>query len=521
MSRRSILFVFYFLVGVSNTIYDYAFLMDLRDYDISLSTLSYISVVPFFPWGLKCLTTAFADTVKCFGLNQKPYIVINNVLSAMFCFVMLLPSLTLSQYIGVFFGMQFFASWASTNYDAIMIYEGNLESASTEGRLQLRCNICKCLGRIIGYGCGPLIWNEIGSPGVFGIMTICFWLSVIFCLCMDDIPQSNLSAPARVVKSLPLDAQGRVFENDDFDTTPDPKHSCSFSLGLVSHSIRNPFIRPIMLYVVVSGCIPSVGKPTFFFLNDVVRLTPGQFSWLRIIGECTGIVANVMFDNLFIGFSLRTIYIMTGVLKIAVGMMPYILSVKATRDYTETCTHYYMNETRSNETCYYYEQHKLDPFGLAIGENVLGEVLDDIQYIPLSIVTRAISYHAMGPTVFQVIGAIGNIVSVIGNYVSSSCMAFVGIDHDHFAALPDLSLFCVFLDTVWSVLGICLLFGSSLSLRDIREKINSGKVNNKEEIQTFISNTLSDTTVVGSSEIAPYASATVIPVQSQVREYVV
>jgi hypothetical protein len=503
VNRRFFLYVFYILFGISSTIFSYCFLMDLQSYDLSMSELSYMQMFPFIPWGIKCLATAFSDMVKCFNMNIKPYIIMNNLMAAVFCFLMLIENLTLLQYCGILFCMQFFASWAASNYDAVMIYEGNLDNTNDEGKFQMRCSTSKSVGRIIGLGCAAPLYDALGSDGVYGIMSACFLTSMLFSFCFVDMPTQSPSGA--VAKSMPVDAQGRAFEEDDYDTVPTARNSFCFSMGLITASIRNKHILPMLIFVVVSGVLPSTSTPTFFFLNDVVQLKPYQFGMLNIIGELAGIVVNLLFEYVFLKFSIRTLYILSGALKVVAGIMPYFLSKRASPDYAQACSRA-INETSSyNDTCYYYEQHNLSPFGLALGENVMGEILDDVQSIPLYVVMRAISYHAMGPTVFQTIYALGNLVNAFQKYLNSVMLPFFNIDHNQFEGLPDYAIFCTALDAVWSIIGaFCLM--RTIPLSELAEEINIERIT-REEMRPIIFNNVPDIdTRITAAEVASYPS---------------
>jgi hypothetical protein len=469
--------VFYFLAGIGNTIFGYSFLMDLQRYDMSLSELNFLTIFPFIPWGFKCLTTAFSDTVKCGKFNQKPYILLNNLFAAICCFVMLAPNLSLMQYCGILFSQQLFVAWLHANYDSVMIYEGNLDSGtSDEGKLQNRCNAAKSCGRIIGYGAAAPLWFKLDSPGVFGIMSLCYLLSAAFGLCFTDMPVIEEDNRKRVIRSMPVDAQGRTFEEDEYDTEPAQRKSFCFSVGLLTAGIRNKHVQPLMIFVGFSALIPSISTPVFFFLNDVVHLSALEFSMLSVIGEVAGVLLAVLFDLFLFRFSLRNIYLMTGTIKALAGVMSYLLTVRG----EGSCMRLSANETvMINDTCYFYEEKNISAFGLAIGDNVLGDIMDDVQSLALMIILRAICYHSMGPTTFQTSMAVLNLLGNLQKILSSYTMLYMGIDHGQFENLPSMAVLCIILDVVWTLLGsFCLI--QPITVSKLTEQIVSERFTQDE-----------------------------------------
>jgi hypothetical protein len=426
------------MLGVSTTVFNYAIRKDLQSYDLSLPMLSYQLMFPNLPWTLKCFMAAFSDTFQFCGLNKKPYLIMTNLFSFMFCLLLLVPNLELPQYIGLQFGLQFFAAWADVMYDSIMIYEANLEDSSKDGVLQSRIGMCRVMGRIVGKT-GPLLWQQVGSEGVFGIMSICYVLSAVMGCLMEDIPMPK------------------------GDGVLSKGYFCK-SASLVMESLKHPVLKVLLIFNIISGLVPSAGLPTFFFLNDVVKMSPFQITMLHIIGEVTELLVFALFQCFFIHISIRTIYGFVCVLKVVSGILPYFLVAHANPDFPHQC-HHDLNNTLLNTSCYYFEEKNLDPFPLALGDNVIGEALDELQSIPLAIVTKTVCFHVLGATVFTFTLALQNTVSAVRVYIDSSMLGLFDIDHGHFVALPEYVKFCSIMD------GITLCFVGLLpnqSTKDIR-----------------------------------------------------
>jgi hypothetical protein len=419
-NRRWCLFLFYFALGISTTIFNYAMRMDLKAYNLSLSMLSYQLMFPNLPWTFKCIMAVFSDTFQCCGLNKKPYLVLTNLLSFVFCLLLIIPNLNLGQYIGLQFGLQLFAAWADVMYDSIMIYEANLEDVKKDGTLQSRIGMCRTLGRIVGKT-GPLMWQKVGSNGVFIIMSV-FYLAAAF-----------LSS---VMRDIPVQSRGPL----------DKGYFCT-SASIVADSLRHPVLKVLLVFNILSGLIPSASIPTFFFLNDVVKMTPAQITALQLIGELTELVVLALYRVVFSKISIRSMYAVVCVLKVISGVLPYFLVAHADDNYPHRCHHDLRNVT-ANTSCFYYEQYNLAPFPLALGDNVIGEILDELQSLPLAVVTKTVCFHVLGATVYTFTLALQNGVSAIHAYIDSSMMMYFDIDHGKYNALPEYVKFCSALDGI-------------------------------------------------------------------------
>jgi hypothetical protein len=393
---------------------------DLQAYELSLSMLSYQLMFPNLPWTFKCFMAIFSDTFQFCRMNKKPYLVMTNLLGFIFCMLLVIPELNLGQYIGLQFGLQFFAAWADVMYDNIMIYEANIESADHDGRLQSRVSMCRTIGRIIGKT-GPVLWQKVGSSGVFVIMSMCYLFSALLGASIEDVPFHQKG---------PLD-----------------KGYFCRTASVISQSLQHPVLKILLVFNILSGLIPSASLPTFFFINDVVKMTPLQITYLQLIGEFTELVVMALFQCFFIKVSIRTIYAVVGVMKVVSGILPYFLVAHADDSFPKTCHHDMFNST-ANTTCFYYEQYRLDPFPLAIGDNVIGEILDELQSIPLAIVTKTVCFHVLGATVYTFTLALQNTVSALRAYIDSTMMGLFDIDHGKFNALPEYVKFCSILDGI-------------------------------------------------------------------------
>lgn len=410
--RRHFLYVFYFNLGLLSTIFHFAIRKDLQEYGLSIPELAHQLMFMALPWSFKCIMAWISDTLVCCGFNKKPYLIGCNALSALFCFLLMLPSLNLGQYTGLQFGLQLFFAWVDVVYDGIMIYEANQPDSS---RLLPRLSAIRTVGGLVGRA-GPSLWEALGSGGVFAIMGSSYLICGICGILMGDVPRMA----------------GEVGGKG---------HLCK-SGTLVISSLRHPLLQIMLVFNILTGLIPSAGTATFYFLNDVVHMTPSQVSVLHVVGDLTGLLATLLFENCLMKVPIRILYGLVCLLKLGAGFLPYLLAARETDCGPEF----------QNGTCYYYEKHKLDPFPLALGDNVMGDALDTLQSMPLNIVTKGVCFHVLGATVYTFTLALQNAVSTLRIQIDAVAMQWFEIDHGHFETLSSFVVFCNILD----ILGLLL-----------------------------------------------------------------
>lgn len=409
--RRYFLYVFYFNLGFLTSVFHFAVRKDLQEYGLSIPELAHQLMFMALPWSFKCIMAWISDTLVCCGFNRKPYIVGCNVLCAVFCYLLMIDKLTLGQYTGLQFGLQLFFAWVDVVYDAVMIYEANLPDSK---KLLPNLSATRTLGRLLGH-VGPKLWEVSGSDGVFGTMSASYFVCAICSVLMVDVPR--LLAP-------PGEVGGKGYY-------------CK-STALIFTSLRHPILQIMLVFNILTGLIPSAGTATFYFLNDVVNMSPSQVSALQVIGDVTGLLATLVFEKCFMKVPIRILYGVVCIFKLLSGFLPYMLSARET-----DCGPEY-----GNGTCYYYEKHRLDPFPLAMGDNVLGDALDTLQSMPLNIVVKGVCFHVLGATVYTFTLAVQNLVSTLRIHIDAVTMQWFGIDHGQFEALADYIIFCNILDII-------------------------------------------------------------------------
>lgn len=483
MNRRSFLFVFYFILGISGSIYEYSMRKDLQAYDMSLSHITYLMTFPFMPWAFKCLLAAMSESFPIFGFYRKPYMFIGNFFAALSCCLLMLQGLFIGQYILIMCFVQFFACLADVNYDGILIEEGNLENIEDEGKLQNRVFVLRTVGRVIGRTSQSILWESITSKGVYGLLSLCYFISLIVTVCIKENVKKSTSVVISTtpeVISIELDENGNAIEQVEFPKPPSVGRSFCWMLGLVKKSLMHPYLRIPLVFTLISGILPSAGTPNWYFINDVVHLTPTEVGILSFFGEMGQLFVLLLFECGLRKFKIRNIFIIICVLKIISGLLPLGLVTKSNSP-EKVCIRDGFNDTRYNDTCYFYEHEKISPFVFSMGDNVIGGLLEELQFLPVAIITKTLCSGAMGMTTYTLVLSLSNLSSGVRNLIDSGMVLFFNIDHYKFEALPVYNQFCASLDIFCAV--FILFFITTKTLGEIREEVEKEREIGLEEFK--------------------------------------
>jgi BT1 family len=462
------LFVFYFFLGISGSIYEYSMRKDFQEYDLSLSHITYLITFPLFPWGFKCLLAAMSESFPVFGLYRKPYMIIGNFFAAISCCLLMLQKLYIGQFVLIMCFVQFFACLADVNYDGILIEEGNIETIKEEGRLQNRIFVVRTVGRMIGRTTQSILWEQITSKGVYGVLSVCYIIPLIISLFIPE-KKKKIEPINKEVISIELDSTGNVVETIIPAT---PATSFCWGLSMIKKSLLHPYLRVPLVFTLISGILPSAGTPNWYFINDVVHLTPTEVSILSFFAELGQLFMLLVFECGLRKFKIRNIFVIICFLKIVSGLLPLGLVTKS-QSPDLVCLRDGINNTVYNDTCYFYEHEKISPFVFSMGDNVIGGLLEELQFLPVAIITKTLCSGAMGMTTYTLVLSLANLDSGIRNLIDSGMILFFNIDHYKFEALPVYNQFCTFLDIFCAV--FILFFITPKTLGEIREEVEQEK----------------------------------------------
>lgn len=423
-------------------------MMRVRDYGLSMPEISYLRVFPSIPWFIKFLFGGVSDNIPICGYNRKPYVVMTNIMAAIMCWILMLPNLKLAEYIGILTLLSTFCAWSDVVYDAMMVEDGRNEPVAKSGRLQVGCKYSRSFGRILAT-LGPYLWHVVEDDGIYAIMSAFYLVAALISLVMYDFKRASVVAAERgsgAVESIELDGEGNNLHviPDDFMDEHTASKSCCFQMGLVRESFRHPILRTLLVYAIFIGLSPSSGLPTFYFINDVLRFSSLQMSFLSFAGEMGQLLGLTLYYKVLMHWRIRTTYIVVSFLAIFISLVPLALVTRVDLPPGQTCASSYNNETTN--MCYVFEQSKLDPLPLSLSDDVFGAVLDELRSVPLERVTAVICITAVEATVFSTMLSIKNLTWVLRSWIDAAFLRVFEIDHGKFAALPDYIKVCVFFE---------------------------------------------------------------------------
>jgi len=501
ISRKYYLFIFYFFLGVQLSFNQYTFKKDLQEYGLSLAEISTVSILPLLPWALKCLLGMFSDRYGWRGLHRRPYIVCANFFSIVFSGCLCAPNLTIFAYCGLFFGLQLFTCLSDVIMDASAVEDSRDTELDNDlrGNNQIKNWMFRAFGGLVSVFLGPLVWGHFGSSGVYGFLSgfysVCFLVSLTFpdSERVENKISTKYSNHANkpdfsnaAIKQIELTPSGTNINIDDEEFEEvNANNSCCFQLGLIRSSLQHPILRGLLIYNVLTGLIPSAGLPLFYFLNDVLMFTPYQFSLLSGFGEVGRLIGMLLYYKVFKRFNIRTLYICVVILAAGFNFLPlFLTTVVEDCDFIQPST----NTTSANETalwgnitasptsfphnttnnnnrrelrvpinstlytgnitgaCYAFEYYNFHPLGFSIGDDIIGEVLDEIKGMPLNIVASVVCLSSVEGFVYSFNLAVSNFTNGIRRWIDSMMMLWFVIDIGRYENLSGYIAFCATLE---------------------------------------------------------------------------
>jgi hypothetical protein len=396
-------------LGISTTLYLFSFRKDLQSYNLSVNEITVLEALPFIPWVYKCIFAYYSEKIPLFGSNQKNYLILMNLLSGVLCCVLVERRKNYQELLLVFFFQQTCAVWSDCVLDSLKIVESNQEvkdEKGSNGRFNTRVQISRTCGYWIGNSLGPILWYKLSSQGVYGLLSLSYFLPLVLTFFIQE---------------------RQIYEK--------PQKGCMKNVKYIWGGFKHPILGKVLLFVLLIGVfVPSSSTPVFFFLNDVVEITPGQQSILNFIAHAIELLSLLSFDRWIRKWTLKRMYVLFSFLQVFVILFLLLLVVEVPGT---SCLHQISATNTTLSPCYYYEYAHLDPFGLALGENVLGESIDELLRLPLVTITTQLCTGQLGGTMFTLIYALQNICNgIFARAFNSQVISMLGIDHYQFKNLP-------------------------------------------------------------------------------------
>lgn len=428
--RRGFVYLSFVFLGVSTTVFMHSMRKDLQEYNLTIEELQLFEIVPFLPWSYKCFFAFFSENIPIFHQHQRPYLIGANFLSAVFCFFLLFPSLDKTQYLVIFFVQQNCAAWADCVLDTMKVEEATdeyREDATASGRFGTRTQMARAFGRWVGKTSGPVLWQSMTSKGVYGLLSLVYLVPMTLSFFVQE--KEKFYQRRRRLKS----SFGERGEEEKTNRAV----CCLDALKVVWKHAQNRNLLKILLFVLgTTFFIPSPATPIFFFLNDVVGLTSFEQAVLNSTSELSQLLALLLFEKWIRKWKVSTMFIVFALLQTLsiVFNMLLVTEIPGT-----SCPRWVeLNETtilRNDTSCYFYETYNVSAMGLAFGEWVIGDALDELQSQPLTVATSIICTGHLSGTMFTLIYALQNLVRIISQVLNSQWISLLGINHYKFENL--------------------------------------------------------------------------------------
>jgi hypothetical protein len=184
-------------------------------------------------------------------------------------------------------------------------------------------------------------------------------------------------------------------------------------------------------------------------MNDQVQFTPVQMSILALISEVIHSFMVLSYHTHLKYLSLRRTYLFTGIISIFIGVMPICLTLSIP---AEECSGGKYNTTfnfdLNTTTCYFYQYYNIDPMLLALTDDILGEVIDTVRNMPLTMVLMIICGARMEASNYSTILGILNSVGLIKRLADSRVITWWEITETNYTRLSGFIIFCVCLESL-------------------------------------------------------------------------
>ena len=509
LKRYHYLYLFYLFAGIARTIYQFALLQDLQQYNLTLAEIQQDLTFIELPWGLKFVYAVIMDSFPIFGSKKKSYLIIANLLSCIFCGCLMIQYLQEGQELLFYTLLMWTLCVTDVGLSAIMLEEAHLQPLEEEGTLQNRIEIALSIGGIIGIGCRYALWYSIGSKGTYALWLSVFIITLIICFFITENPTggynnvikrepvpeiSPTTRNKKQVISIELDENGNPITTKYDDDYPKPINistipkkqekttnqffkpiisywrTVCWVVGLVIASFKNKYLRVPLTYALITNLLPSAAIPTFYFVKDIVRFSSQELTVLAITAELVKLPALVLFDVILRKFQIRNIYVIVAILRFVAGIAPVFLVIPADNTSLQCLRYDPLNETITyNDTCYFYEEKHIPPLLLALGDTIAGSITDELNFLPIRVITKTVCFYPGALTQYQSTMSLMNLGSFFQWLINARITDLLNINHKNYAPLITMIQLGVSLD----FLSFCFLyFFPTKTLSEIKQEVD-------------------------------------------------
>ncbi len=461
----------YLILGVTTSLNVYSFRKDLKNYDLSLSAINTLLILPSLPWYFKCVFASISDTVPLCGYHRKSYMILGTCISFAVCMFLTAPDLSLRQLFGLLLLLQCSTVLADVNYDALVV-EGC--KAANSSSLQENTAIFRHIGLMIGMGLGPVIWQQMGSEGIYGILGLWYFFGILAAV-MTKEKKRNISLSVTdpyVIRSIELNEKG-----ENINAEPIRQHSrCNgfiYWLGLMKASFAHPVLSVTLFYYFFIMLLPGPSSPLLYFTTDVLKFSPGTMAAISILYELGGILGYWLYKLGMNNVPIRVIYMGCFIATFLLGFVPLTYTTQIYNP-SNGCISKLVNSTNENSTvCYTFEVYNLDIVAISLVDAIIDGILATFIFNTLKTLIRIITKKQLEASLYSTVLSIDNAISAIRTLLESYTILFFDLDSGEYTGLTGYILFC---QAVYFVFFLLFLIVPNKSLKQIAEEVE------KEEI---------------------------------------
>lgn len=461
-----------FALGVVMSLPRFTIRKDLQDYGVDIAEV-YIALVPLsIPWVLKSIPGFCFDKYTLCGYNRKSYLTLACALNAVVSILFLIPGLNFAAYLTLCVLYQQTLVFWDVIIDSIMIEDSHkAEKEKARGALFVLTVILRGLGAAVGDSCGAIAWGDVGSRGVF---LSCFGILALNTIVGFFVPDIKFRALFSRVASAGVQVSNLddVRNNDDEDVMILQQgvvgNQKVLSLGWryqiaeIRISLSHHVLRRLLIFNMASLMIPSPGLIFFYFLNDEVQFTTEDMSILTVVSQSIQLILVILYVWKLKFYGIRFLYTVTAVLSLAAAILPLFLVIQVPvssqqqycgyghtsngtmgllTEFNRTFTPKWNNDT-SEFYCYYFQYYAINPMFLALSDDVLGEIVDILRNMPMTMVLIAVCGKNVEASVFSSVLGLLNMMGLAKRVLDYFYTKQCGIKRGNYNNFGPFLLFC-------------------------------------------------------------------------------
>lgn len=443
--QRVTLLALYFTLGFVWAVPDFAIPVALQRLGVPIPQVSLWLTLTAIAWAIKWVFGLFSDRYPLCGLHRKSYILVTNTAASVFSCLLALPTLDLGGFIALLALVNTFGCWADVMYDALMTVSSREEAPENRGFLQCMSMTVRDVGGALGGFLGPILHAQGGDPLVFGVQGGVLLLQATLALLLVEgrggasSSSTQPVAPGSPVSQLSEETEGRLSAFQEFVKT-----------------VKNPLLRQLLLFNLLSSLLPSGGTGVFYFLKDSLHFSDKEFGVLGSLGRLARIPVVWFYYYKLRTRNIRLMYLVMVLVSVLVGLLPTLLSSGA------------------------YKSLGLPPFFFALSDDVVGDAIDEARSLPLMTITTIVCGEGAEAAAYATMLAFSNLGRGLHAFTDYGVLDRFGVDHNKFENLTAVLTFCALLDLLTAPLLFFLPSGSVVGLAQEQERLVQARVQDVE-----------------------------------------